>query len=215
MLLYPFRKISNAVPHNRRHRMVGIAGYKCIICKKRPKLNGHIPTMCNKLIEFVMDFDVKLLSNAIAVLLLAFSTPIWIPVRRCRVSRPKTALWKPFFHIANRLFNINAVQLTMLCKQATVSHGLSRLSAAALPAGHTCPPQPHIFGCPRRPAPRASPAPPACAARIAPSCTVRPATRRAPPHTIPHRAQKAPGAFAPGAGCYGAAVPAHAPMSWQ
>ena len=24
--------------------MVGIAGYKCIICKKRPKLNGHIPT---------------------------------------------------------------------------------------------------------------------------------------------------------------------------
>ena len=29
------------------------------------------------------------------------------------------------------------------------------------------------------------------------------------------RAQKAPGAFAPGAGCYGAAVPAHAPMSWQ
>ena len=35
------------------------------------------------------------------------------------------------------------------------------------------------------------------------------------PHTIPHCAQKAPGAFAPGAGCYGAAVPAHAPMSWQ
>lgn len=77
----------------------------------------------------------------------------------CRVSRPKSALWKPFFHIANRLFNINAVQLTMLCKQAAVSHGLSRLSAAALPAGHTCPPQPHIFACPRRPAPRAPPAP--------------------------------------------------------
>ena len=38
--------------------------------------------MCNKLIEFVMNFDVKLLSNAIAVLLLAFSTPIWIPARR-------------------------------------------------------------------------------------------------------------------------------------
>lgn len=76
----------------------------------------------------------------------------------CRVSRPKSALWKPFFHIANRLFNINAVQLTMLCKQAAVSHGLSRLSAAALPAGHTCPPQPHIFACPRRPAPRAPPA---------------------------------------------------------
>ena len=101
----------------------------------------------------------------------------------CRVSRPKSALWKPFFHIANRLFNINAVQLTMLCKQAAVSHGLSRLSAAALPAGHTCPPQPHIFACPRRPAPRAPPAPSACAARIAPSCTVPRA-----PRTIPHRA---------------------------
>lgn len=136
----------------------------------------------------------------------------------CRVSRPKSALWKPFFHIANRLFNINAVQLTMLCKQDTVSHGLSRLSAAALPAGHTCPPQPHIFACPRRPAPCAPPAVrclrrlPAPSARIAPSCTVPPCT--APPsRTIPHRAQKAPGAFAPGAGRYGAAVPAHAPMS--
>ena len=61
--------------------MVGIAGYKCIIRKKRPKLNGHISAMCNKLIEFVMNFDVKLLSNAITVLLLAFSTPIWIPAR--------------------------------------------------------------------------------------------------------------------------------------
>lgn len=144
----------------------------------------------------------------------------------CRVSRPKSALWKPFFHIANRLFNINAVQLTMLCKQAAVSHGLSRLSAAALPAGHTCPLQPHIFACPRRPAPCAPPAPSARAARIAPSCTVPPCT--APPsrtvlpctaprasRTIPHCAQKTPGAFAPGAGCYGAAVPAHAPMSWQ
>lgn len=144
----------------------------------------------------------------------------------CRVSRPKSALWKPFFHIANRLFNINAVQLTMLCKQAAVSHGLSRLSAAALPAGHTCPPQPHIFACPRRPAPCAPPAPSARAARIAPSCTVcprcphrtilhRPALHRA---AVPHRPAprtKAPGAFAPGAGCYGAAVPAHAPMSWQ
>ena len=128
----------------------------------------------------------------------------------CRVSRPKSA----FFHIANRLFNINAVQLTMLCKQAAVSHDLSRLSAAALPAGHTCPPQPHIFACPRRPAPRAPPAPSARAARIAPSCTVP--FRTAPPsRTIPRRAQKTPGAFAPGAGCYGAAVPAHAPMSWQ
>ena len=118
----------------------------------------------------------------------------------CRVSRPKSALWKPFFHIANRLFNINAVQLTMLCKQATVSHGLSRLSAAALPAGHTCPPQPHIFACPRRPAPRA---PPACSARVlrprrlpalpashhpAPS---RPAPRRAPP-TPSRTARKKP-----------------------
>ena len=143
----------------------------------------------------------------------------------CRVSRPKSALWKPFFHIANRLFNINAAQLTMLCKQAAVSHGLSRPSAAALPAGHTCPSQPHIFACPRRPAPRAPPAPSARAARIAPSCTVCP--RRAPPtpsrtappsRTIPHHPPpraKAPGAFAPGAGCYGAAVPAHAPMSWQ
>lgn len=56
--------------------MVGIAGYKCIIRKKRTKLNGHIPAMCNKLIEFVMNFDVKLLSNAITALLLAFSTPI-------------------------------------------------------------------------------------------------------------------------------------------
>ena len=28
MLLYPFRQISAAVPHNRRHRMVGIAGYR-------------------------------------------------------------------------------------------------------------------------------------------------------------------------------------------
>ena len=27
-LLYPLRQISNAVPHNRRHRMVGIAGYR-------------------------------------------------------------------------------------------------------------------------------------------------------------------------------------------
>lgn len=116
----------------------------------------------------------------------------------CRVSRPKSALWKPFFHIANRLFNINAVQLTMLCKQPTVSHGLSRLSAAALPDGHTCPPQPHIFACPRRPAPRAPrtiprrpaprapPAPSARAARIAPSCTVCP--RCAPP--TPSRAAR-------------------------
>lgn len=135
----------------------------------------------------------------------------------CRVSRPKSALWKPFFHIANRLFNINAVQLTMLCKQAAVSHGLSRLFAAALPAGHTCPQQPHIFACPHRPAPRAPPAPSARAARIAPSCTARPPTpsRTArPPHHPAPRA-KTPGAFAPGAGCYGAAVPAHAPMSWQ
>ena len=118
----------------------------------------------------------------------------------CRVSRPKSALWKPFFHIANRLFNINAVQLTMLCKRATVSHGLSRLSAAALPAGHTCPLQPHIFACPRRPAPCAPPAPSARAARIAPSCTVPPCTApsrtarsaravcpRCPHRTIPHR----------------------------
>ena len=108
----------------------------------------------------------------------------------CRVSRPKTALWKPFFHIANRLFNINAVQLTMLCKQATVSHGLSRLSAAALPAGHTCPPQPHIFACPRRPAPRASPAPPACAAR---TILHRPALQRAARPPTPSRtARKKP-----------------------
>lgn len=147
----------------------------------------------------------------------------------CRVSQPKSALWKPFFHIANRLFNINAVQLTMLCKQTAVSHGLSRLSAAALPAGHTCPPQPHIFACPRRPAPCAPPAPPAShrpaprrpALRAPPApsaraaCTVPPCTAPRASRTIPHRAQKAPGAFAPGAGCYGAAVPAHAPMSWQ
>lgn len=110
----------------------------------------------------------------------------------CRVSRPKSALWKPFFHIANRLFNINAVQLTMLCKQAAVSHGLSRLSAAALPAGHTCPPQPHIFACPRRPAPCAPPAPSARAARIAPSCTVPPCTAPRPPHHPAPRA-KSPG----------------------
>lgn len=128
----------------------------------------------------------------------------------CRVSRPKSALWKPFFHIANRLFNINAVQLTMLCKQAAVSHGLSRLSAAALPAGHTCPPQPHIFACPRRPAPCAPPAPSARTARIAPSCTVcprcphrtilhRPALHR----TIPHRAQKPRERSLPGRGAMG------------
>ena len=108
----------------------------------------------------------------------------------CRVSRPKSALWKPFFHIANRLFNINAVQLTMLCKQAAVSHGLSRLSAAALPAGHTCPPQPHIFACPRRPAPCAPPALPAshhpapCAPPALPAshhpAPSRPAPRRRP-----------------------------------
>lgn len=116
----------------------------------------------------------------------------------CRVSRPKSALWKPFFHIANRLFNINAVQLTMLCKQAAVSHGLSRPSAAALPAGHTCPPQPHIFACPRRPAPRAPPAPSARAARIAPSCTARavcPSRLPALPashHPAPSRAPPAP-----------------------
>lgn len=137
----------------------------------------------------------------------------------CRVSRPKSALWKPFFHIANRLFNINAVQLTMLCKQATVSHGLSRLSAAALPAGHTCPPQPHIFACPRRPAPHAPPAPSRTARSARAVCPHRTILHRLPAprasRTIPHRAQKAPGAFAPGAGCYGAAVPAHAPMSWQ
>lgn len=126
----------------------------------------------------------------------------------CRVSRPKSALWKPFFHIANRLFNINAVQLTMLCKQAAVSHGLSRLSAAALPAGHTCPPQPHIFACPSRPAPRAPPAPSACAARIAPSCTVPPCT--VPPctaprasRTIPRRAQKPRERSLPGRGAMG------------
>ena len=119
----------------------------------------------------------------------------------CRVSRPKTALWKPFFHIANRLFNINAVQLTMLCKQAAVFHSLSRLSAAALPAGHTCPPQPHIFARPRRPAPRTPPAPSARAARIAPSCTVCP--RRAPPLTIPRRAQKPRERSLPGRGAMG------------
>lgn len=62
--------------------MVGIAGYKMYYSKKRPKRKGHIPTMCNKLIEFVMNFDVKLLSNAITVLLLVFSTPIWIPAHR-------------------------------------------------------------------------------------------------------------------------------------
>ena len=147
----------------------------------------------------------------------------------CRVSRPKSALWKPFFHIANRLFNINAVQLTMLCKQAAVSHGLSRLSSAALPAGYTCPPQPHIFACPHRPAPRTPPAPSACAARIAPSCTARPPHRpapRAPPapsacaariapsctvppctappsRTIPHRAQKPRERSLPGRGAMG------------
>lgn len=150
----------------------------------------------------------------------------------CRVSRPKSALWKPFFHIANRLFNINAVQLTMLCKQAAVSHGLSRLSAAALPDGHTCPPQPHIFACPRRPAPRAPRTIPRPPHHPAPSRTARSARAvcpRCPHRTILHRPTlhraavphhpapraKAPGAFAPGAGCYGAAVPAHAPMSWQ
>lgn len=137
----------------------------------------------------------------------------------CRVSRPKSALWKPFFHIANRLFNINAVQLTMLCKQAAASHGLSRLSAVALPAGHTCPLQPHIFACPRRPAPRAPPAPSRTVRSACAVCPRRPhrtILRRLPAlRAPPHRAQKAPGAFAPGAGCYGAAVPAHAPMSWQ
>lgn len=133
----------------------------------------------------------------------------------CRVSRPKSALWKPFFHIANRLFNINAVQLTMLCKQAAVSHGLSRPSAAALPAGHTCPPQPHIFACPRCPAPRRS------ARSVCPRCLHRTILHRAALHRAarpthhPTPRAKAPGAFAPGAGCYGAAVPAHAPMSWQ
>lgn len=133
----------------------------------------------------------------------------------CLVSRPKTALWKPFFHIANRLFNINAVQLTMLCKQAAVSHGLSRPSAAALPAGHTCPPQPHIFACPRRPAPCAPPAPSARAARIAPSCTVPPCTAprasctvlpcTAPraSRTIPHCAQKPRERSLPGRGAMG------------
>lgn len=93
----------------------------------------------------------------------------------CRVSRPKSALWKPFFHIANRLFNINAVQLTMLCKQATVSHGLSRLSAAALPAGHTCPLQPHIFACPRRTPPATPPRSPPTPTPAA--CRPMPATR--------------------------------------
>lgn len=147
----------------------------------------------------------------------------------CRVSRPKSALWKPFFHIANRLFNINAVQLTMLCKQAAVSRGLSRPSAAALPAGHTCPPQPHIFACPRRPAPRAPPAPSRTAPPPRTARSARAVCPRCPHRTILHRpalhraavphhpapCAKAPGAFAPGAGCYGAAVPAHAPMSWQ
>ena len=47
MLLYPFHQISNAVPHNRRHRMVGIAGYKMYYSKKRSKRNGHIYAMCN------------------------------------------------------------------------------------------------------------------------------------------------------------------------
>ena len=28
IFLYPFRQISAAAPHNRRHRMVGIAGYR-------------------------------------------------------------------------------------------------------------------------------------------------------------------------------------------
>ena len=109
----------------------------------------------------------------------------------CRVSRPKSALWKPFFHIANRLFNINAAQLTMLCKQAAVSRGLSRPSAAALPAGHTCPPQPHIFACPRRPAPRAPPAPSRTAHSARAVCPRRPAPRTPPAlsaRAVPHRA---------------------------
>lgn len=107
----------------------------------------------------------------------------------CRVSRPKSALWKPFFHIANRLFNINAVQLTMLCKQTAVSHGLSRPSAAALPAGHTCPPQPHTFACPRRPAPRA-PSAPSRTARSA--CPRRLPALPASHHPAPSRAPPAP-----------------------
>ena len=170
--------------------MVGIAGYKCIICKKRPKLNGHMPTMCNKLIE--LPFCCSLFRLRYGYLRAG-----------CRVSRPKSALWKPFFHIANRLFNINAVQLTMLCKQAAVSHGLSRPSAAALPAGHTCPPQPHIFACPRCPAPRAPLAPSARAACIAPSCTAPPCTALRAPHTIPHRAQKPRERSLPGRGAMG------------
>jgi len=84
--------------------MVGIAGYKCIICKKRPKLNGHIPAMCNKLIEFVMNFDVKLLSNAIAVLLLAFSTPIWIPVRRLPGFAAKNGVMETIFPHCQQTF---------------------------------------------------------------------------------------------------------------
>ena len=183
--------------------------------KKRPKLNGHIPTMCNKLIEFVMNFDVKLLSNAIAVLLLAFSDSdmdTCAPVAGFRGQ--KSALWKPVLHIANRLFNINAVQLTMLCKQVAVFHSLSRLSRRLCRPG-TCPPQPHIFACPSRPAPRAS-ARAVCLRCPHRTILHRPALHRAarvPHHPAPRA--KTPGAFAPGAGCYGAVVPAHAPMSWQ
>ena len=84
--------------------MVGIAGYKCIICKKRPKLNGHMPTMCNKLIEFVMNFDVKLLSNAIAVLLLDFSTPIWIPARRLPGFAAKIGVMETIFPHCQQTF---------------------------------------------------------------------------------------------------------------
>lgn len=145
--------------------MVGIAGYKCIIRKKRPKLNGHIPTVCNKLIEFVMNFDVKLLSNAIAVLLLAFSTPIWIPARRLPGFAAKIGVMETVFPHCQQTFQhkcgaINDVMQTShrfpwpFPALRGGSAGRAHLSAAA---AHFCLPAPSRTArsaravCPRRP----------------------------------------------------------------
>ena len=53
MLLYPFRQISAAVPHNRRHRMVGIAGYRQYCNGKSVKTQVTNLAECNTLNIFV------------------------------------------------------------------------------------------------------------------------------------------------------------------
>ena len=166
--------------------MVGIAGYKCSISKKQAKHNGHICVMCNVLMQFVKNAHTVLFSYATNVTPPPARHPFRYPATGRRASGSKKALWKPVFHKPNRVFNTNAAQLTMLCKQEAVFDAFLRLCArrARMSAAGRIGPRTAAFPRPR-----------AAHIRRAAPCTRRP---RRTPH--PRAAQKAPGAFAPGAG---------------